>query len=73
MKLETVKSETVKVVGSQCGHTTFDKCHGALFAFRKVSGKSEISPTIYDTNHNSCSTEWNNSNLNCVAVFESSS
>ena len=72
MKLETVKRETVKGVGSQCGHTTFDKCHGARFAFRKVSGKSEISPTLYETNHNSCSTEWNNSNLHCVAVFASS-
>ena len=57
MKLETVKRETVKGVGSQCGQTTFDKCHGARFAFRKVSGKSETSPTLYETKHDSCSTE----------------
>ena len=57
MKLETVERETVKMLGSQCAYTTFDTCHGARFAFRKVSWESEISPILYETNHNSCSKE----------------
>ena len=73
MKLKTVKLETVKGVGSQCGHITFDKCHGAHFAFSKLSEKSEISPTLYTTTHNPFLTKWNNSNLHFVAVFASSS